>query len=170
MHTPTCQPVSSPRAPLTALLHSKWACLALVAGCLATVSSVSRADPLQTVLGAGLGAAAGAAIGQSVGGHNGALVGAGAGGLIGASVARGHSAPAHVAYPGYPVYPVQQPYTYARPPVVVWQPPPQPIQYWQAPRHRHHHGHHYGHRDDHREWHHAPPARDHGRGNPRHWD
>jgi hypothetical protein len=166
MHTESLSASSSPGSPLAALLRSKWACLALLAGFLATLSAASRADEFHTVLGAGVGAAAGAAIGQSVGGHNAALVGAGAGGLIGASIARGHAAP---AYPMYPAYPVHQPRVYAPAPVVVWQPP---VQHWQPPHHhRHqHHGHHYSHRDDRREQRYGPPARDYGRGYQRHWD
>jgi hypothetical protein len=166
MHTKPHSASSSPGSPLAALLRSKWACLALLAGILATLSAASRANEFHTVLGAGVGAAAGAAIGQSVGGHNGALVGAGAGGLIGASVARGHATP---AYPMYPAYPVHQTHVYAPPPpVVAWQPP---VQHWQPSRHHHHHhGHHYAHRENHRDQHYAPPVRDSGRGYQRHWD
>lgn len=148
MHTEPLSASSSPGSPLAALLRSKWACLALLAGGLATLSSPSQADDFHTALGAGVGAAAGAAIGQSVGGRNGALVGAGAGGLVGASIAQGHyNAPRAMvmtpAVPVYRAYPSYQSRIYAPPPAVVWQPPPYRVQHWQPPRH-HDHGHHYG--------------------------
>ncbi len=182
MHTDQLSASSSPGSPLAALLRSKWACLALLAGGLATLSSPSQADDFHTVLGAGVGAAAGAAIGQSVGGRNGALVGAGAGGLVGASIAQGHHnapramvmTPAVPVYGAYPSYPSYQSRIYSPPPAVVWQPPPYRVQHWQPPRrHDHGHDHHYGRRDDRRdgrELRYAPPARDYGRGYQRHWD
>jgi hypothetical protein len=136
-----------------ALLRSKWACLALVAGGLATASSASRADEFNTVLGAGVGAVAGAVIGQSVAGHNGAIIGAGAGGLVGASIAqRGPypiatvpARPAVVTYPAYPAYPNYRypaPVAYAPAPAVVVPTPVYAAPQWRpAPRpHHHHHG------------------------------
>ncbi|MGB2882885.1 MAG: YMGG-like glycine zipper-containing protein, partial [Rhodoferax sp.] len=66
-----------------------WKALAVVAASLtALVIPAAHADEFNTVLSAGIGAAAGAVIGHSIGGHRGALIGAGTGGLIGASVAQ----------------------------------------------------------------------------------
>jgi len=123
----TPSPSTPPRSPWAALLHSKWACLALIAGGLATASSASRADEFNTVLGAGVGAVAGAVIGQSVAGRNGAIIGAGAGGLVGASIAQRGSHPAPVAYAPPPAVVVAAP-VYAAP---QWRPAPPP---------HHHHG------------------------------
>lgn len=150
---------SPSRSPWAALLRSKWACLALVAGGLATASSASRADEFNTVLGAGVGAVAGAVIGQSVAGHNGAIIGAGAGGLVGASIAqqRGGYPVATVpvqavvsTYPSYPAYApayprYQAPVVYAPPPAVVVPAPVYAVPQWRpAPPPHHDHGHHYG--------------------------
>lgn len=156
MHANTHTP--APRSPWTALLHSKWACAALVAGACATASSTSHANDANLVLGAGVGAIAGAVIGQSVAGRNGAIIGAGAGGLVGASIAQrgGYGYPAAAvavqpvnAYPAYPAYPgyryqAPAPTYYAPPPAVVYQPPVYRVETWRAPQHRHDHGNHYG--------------------------
>jgi hypothetical protein len=137
------------RTPWAALLRSKWACLALVAGGLATASSASRADEFNTVLGAGVGAVAGAAIGQSVAGRDGAIIGAGAGGLVGASIAQqrgsrpvaGVPVPPPVAvYPAYPNYRYPTPAAYAPPPAVMVPAPVYAVPHWRpAPPPRHHH-------------------------------
>lgn len=142
-------------SPWAALLRSKWACLALVAGGLATASSTSRANDANLVLGAGVGAVAGAVIGQSVGGRNGAILGAGAGGLVGASIAqqRGSYPVATVpaqpmvgAYPTYPAYPSYRypvPTSYAPAPAVVVPAPVYMAPQWRPappPHHHHHHG------------------------------
>lgn len=138
-------------SPWTALLRSKWACLALVAGGLATASSASRADEFNTVLGAGVGAVAGAVIGQSVAGRNGAIIGAGAGGLVGASIAQRGAYPvaavpnqpvvtAYSAYPAYPSYRYPAPVVYAPAPAVMVPAPVYAAPQWHpAPPAHHHH-------------------------------
>lgn len=155
MHSDPHTPSSSPRSPWTALVRSKWAGLALIAGGIATASSASRADEFNTVLGAGVGAVAGAVIGQSVAGRNGAIIGAGAGGLVGASIAQRGAYPYPVAampvqpvVNAYPRYSYPAPVYYAPPPVVVYQPAVYQVETWRP--HHHDHGHHYGQGWDHR--------------------
>lgn len=149
MYSDLNTPSSSLRSPWAALVRSKWACLALIAGGMATASSASRADEFNTVLGAGVGAVAGAVIGQSVAGRNGAIIGAGAGGLVGASIAQRGAYPYPVAavpvqpmVSAYPSYRYPAPVYYAPPPAVVYQPAVYQVETWR-PRH-HDHGHHYG--------------------------
>lgn len=173
MHTEPLTPSSpSPRSPWDALLHSKWACIALIAGGIATASSASRADDFNTFVGAGVGAVAGAMIGQSVGGRNGAIIGAGTGGLVGASIAQHGSYPYPVAavpvqpmvsaYPSYPSHRyAPAPVYYARPPAVVYQAPVYRVESWSPPRHRDH-GHQYG-WDQRREYYRYAPAPRHER-------
>ena len=154
MYAASRTPSHSQHSPWAALLSSKWACLALVAGGLATASSASRADEFNTVLGAGVGAVAGAVIGQSVAGRNGAIIGAGAGGLVGASIAQQRGSypvaavpvqPVVSAYPAYPAYPSYRyptPVAYAPPPAVVVPAPVYAVPQWRPapPPHHHHHG------------------------------
>jgi len=153
MYAESHTPSRPQHTPWAALLRSKWACLALVAGGLATASSVSRADEFNTVLGAGVGAVAGAVIGQSVAGRNGAIIGAGAGGLVGASIAQRGSYPvaavpaqpvvaAYPAYPAYPNYRYPTPAAYAPPPTVLVPAPVYAAPQWRPapPPHHHHHG------------------------------
>lgn len=154
MHTEPMPPLHGQRSPWAALLRSKWACLALLAGSLATASSASRADEFYTVLGAGVGAAAGAVIGHSMGGHNGALIGAGAGGLVGAGLAQ------RTTYPVYPAYPPRA--VYVAPPTVLIPAPMPAAPHWRPAPHRHHphHHHHHGWNGDSREYRaYAPVAR-----------
>jgi hypothetical protein len=128
MHTARVLPSTSFSAA-TASHRARWVGLLVLAGSLASLAPLARADDFHTVMGAGVGAVAGAFIGQSIGGRNGAIVGAGAGGLVGASMAQqgGYSAQRQI--------PVQAP-------VAVWQAPAQ-RQYggW---REAHDYGHHYG--------------------------
>jgi len=142
-----------------------WKALAVVAASLtALVIPAAHADEFNTVLSAGIGAAAGAVIGHSIGGHRGALIGAGTGGLIGASVAQQQgyrseaympaqplgdyyqSYPTYSAYPTYSTYPAYRaptPVYYAPPRVVVVRAPVYVAPQWR-PEYRHGYGNYYG--------------------------
>jgi hypothetical protein len=87
------------------------------------VSQAARADNLNPVVGAGIGALAGAAIGQSMGGRDGAMVGAAIGGVAGVGIATQGGGQRHGNGYGGGYY--QQPQAVVYPaPRVVYQAPP----------------------------------------------